>query len=407
MKGAILGTAGFAIAVILLLASVDAFMDIESVQQGYDGVAMELNYDVDELKEVRADNEVPVALPPASDEGLRASEAYENVQVLGDLTTGQFTRLMTSITQWVSPEQGCNYCHNANNLASDDVYTKIVSRRMIQMTQYINSEWESKHVKNAGVTCYTCHRGLNVPQYIWFEKPESPWASALAGDRAQQNEPAESVALASLPADPFTPFLNEDYNIRIQGNQALPHGNRRSIKQAEWTYGLMMHMSESMGVNCTYCHNSRAFGRWEQSPPTRVSAWHGIRMVRALNNEYLEPLQGEYPDYRLGPTGDAPKANCTTCHQGAYKPLLGANMLKDFPSLSAPDYYADAADAYRKAQAEKAAAEAAEAEAEAQAEAEAEAGEGAEAPAETGADVEGDAPPEADDEVDDMFEPTP
>ena len=36
---------------------------------------------------------------------------------------------------------------------------------------------------------------------------------------------------------------------------------------------------------------------------------------------------------RLGPTGDAPKANCTTCHQGAYKPLYGANMLDDYPSL--------------------------------------------------------------------------
>jgi outer membrane protein OmpA-like peptidoglycan-associated protein len=31
--------------------------------------------------------------------------------------------------------------------------------------------------------------------------------------------------------------------------------------------------------------------------------------------------------------GDAPKANCGTCHQGVYKPLFGANMLKDYPEL--------------------------------------------------------------------------
>jgi photosynthetic reaction center cytochrome c subunit len=30
------------------------------------------------------------------------------------------------------------------------------------------------------------------------------------------------------------------------------------------------------------------------------------------------------------------KVNCATCHQGAYKPLNGAKMLKDFPELSAP-----------------------------------------------------------------------
>ena len=35
--------------------------------------------------------------------------------------------------------------------------------------------------------------------------------------------------------------------------------NRSSLKQTEHTYGLMMHMSDSLGVNCTYCHNTRSF----------------------------------------------------------------------------------------------------------------------------------------------------
>ena len=33
---------------------------------------------------------------------------------------------------------------------------------------------------------------------------------------------------------------------------------------------------------------------------------------------------------RLGRLGDAPKANCTTCHQGQNKPLNGVSMLKDY-----------------------------------------------------------------------------
>jgi photosynthetic reaction center cytochrome c subunit len=56
-------------------------------------------------------------------------------------------------------------------------------------------------------------------------------------------------------------------------------------------------------------------------------------MVRDVNNAFLEPLEQTYPPHRLGPHGDAPKANCATCHHGANKPLLGASMLKDYPEL--------------------------------------------------------------------------
>ena len=53
-------------------------------------------------------------------------------------------------------------------------------------------------------------------------------------------------------------------------------------------------------------------------------------MVADLNHAYLEPLKPVYPDNRLGPTGDAAKANCATCHQGVNKPLYGVSMLKDY-----------------------------------------------------------------------------
>jgi photosynthetic reaction center cytochrome c subunit len=115
---------------------------------------------------------------------------------------------------------------------------------------------------------------------------------------------------------------------------ALPTGDLHSIKQTEWTYGLMMHMSQSLGVNCVYCHNSRAFSDWSQSTPQRTTAWYGIRMVRDLNTHYLDPLTPTFPAYRLGPTGDGPKLECATCHYGVYKPLFGASMLQDYPELA-------------------------------------------------------------------------
>jgi len=108
--------------------------------------------------------------------------------------------------------------------------------------------------------------------------------------------------------------------------------------QGEWTYALMMHMSKSLGVNCTFCHNSRAFAEWEQSPPARATAWHGIRMVREVNNEFIVPLTPIQPANRLGPTGDIGKVNCATCHQGVGKPLYGQSMLKSHPELSGPNH---------------------------------------------------------------------
>jgi photosynthetic reaction center cytochrome c subunit len=95
----------------------------------------------------------------------------------------------------------------------------------------------------------------------------------------------------------------------------------------------MMHMSDSLGVNCTFCHNTRNFASWTEAPPQRVTAWHGIRMARDLNNAYMEPLTGVFPENRLGPKGDVAKVNCATCHQGAWKPLYGAAMAKGHPEL--------------------------------------------------------------------------
>ncbi len=84
---------------------------------------------------------------------------------------------------------------------------------------------------------------------------------------------------------------------------ALPAADHQSIKQTEWTYALMMNFSQSLGVNCTYCHNTRSFTDWDQSTPQRATAWYGIRMVRDLNTNYLDPLHSTFPPARLGAEG--------------------------------------------------------------------------------------------------------
>ena len=99
----------------------------------------------------------------------------------------------------------------------------------------------------------------------------------------------------------------------------------------------MMHMSKSLGVNCTQCHNTRSFSSWDgEASPPRLAAYHGIRMTRALNLEYMVPLTQNFPVNRLGPGGDVAKVNCATCHQGVPQPLNGANMVRDYPALLPP-----------------------------------------------------------------------
>ncbi len=321
---------------VAVLAAVGLLFTFErpgavTVQRGYRGVAMGQIYEPSLLAEKVSENVIPASLPQLPAVGPKAGVAYKNVQVLGDISVGQFTRVMASITTWVSPQQGCGYCHNLANMASDEKYTKVVARRMIQMTQRINTDWTS-HVAATGVVCYTCHRGNNIPANVWFNDPPAK-PQGLAETNMGKNMPGSPVGLASLPTNPFTPYLEQDYNIRVASTEALPSGDRQSTKQAEWTYGLMMHFSQSLGVNCTYCHNTRAFSDWSQSTPQRAVAWYGIRMVRDLNNNYMDPLTGVFPAHRLGPSGDVAKTNCTTCHQGAYKPLLGVSMAQSFPEL--------------------------------------------------------------------------
>ena len=288
-------------------------------------------------------NQAPAPADPVENSGVLVKDSpdYTNIKVLGDLDVEQFNRLMASITEWVAPVEGdnagCNYCHNPENMASDEVYTKVVARRMLEMTRSINTAFKP-HVGETGVTCYTCHRGQPVPNGIWFASNGPPHALGASASRQGQNVATKAVGTTSMHYDPFTTLFAKDANIRVVGATALPASTAgATIQDTEKTYSLMMHMSQSLGVNCTFCHNSRQFSDWSESRPQRVTAWHGIKMVSDVNATYLDSLKGVFPAERLGPLGDVAKVGCSTCHQGVNKPLLGASMAKEYPELSVPN----------------------------------------------------------------------
>lgn len=307
---------------------------MNSQQTGYRGTGMVQVTNPRITAPVLAKQTFPEALPPAPADGPLAKQVFQNVKVLGDVSVAEFTRTMQAMTAWVAPPaEGCNYCHNPQNLADDGKYTKVVARRMIEMTQHVNADY-TKHHNGTGVTCWTCHRGNAVPANLWFTALPNKRSAGLIGDDAGQNIAAASVGWTSLPYDPFTPYLGggKAPDIRVYSSTALPTGNRHSIKQAEHTYGLMMHMSGALGVNCTFCHNTNSFASWD-GPVQRVNAWYGIRMVGDLNKTYMTPLTASFPKSRLGPAGDVGKIHCATCHQGVNKPVNGAKMAKDYPAL--------------------------------------------------------------------------
>jgi photosynthetic reaction center cytochrome c subunit len=304
---------------------------VDVIATGSPGLGMQTLYNPAAVTKALGINQAPTALPNIAS-GPAASTVYKNVQVLGNVSTGAFGRLMVSMTQWVAPQQGCGYCHVSGNFASDAKYTKVVARRMLQMTIAVNTTY-ANHVGGVGVTCYTCHRGNNNPSNIWFTGVTPGSGPALAETDMGKNLPTTVADGSSLPSDPYTPFLLNNDPIRVSGSTALPSGNTASIKNTEWTYALMMSYSQALGVSCEYCHNSRAFNQWDESTPQRVTAFYAEAMLRDLNSNYMVPLTAQFPPALLGPSGDVAKINCATCHQGVYKPLYGAKMASQFPPL--------------------------------------------------------------------------
>ena len=308
-----------------------------STQTGYRGTGLQQITDVAHSAKTNAIPAPPYPLPP--DGGPLASSSYTNLKVLGGVSKDRFDHLMAEMNQWVAPPaEGCNYCHNPQDMASDEKYTKVVARRMLQMTQNINSRWSS-HVQTTGVTCYTCHRGNGVPEYRWALAEGTPNPGSILGNKHGQDSPDPNVGYSSLPYDPFARYLDGKAQIRVAGSSAYPSpGSRATIRDTEETYGLMMSISTALGVNCTYCHNTQSFRAWNLSRAQRGTAYYGIRMVRDVNENYLTSLQTVFPANRKGPRGDVYKVNCSTCHQGASKPLNGVSMIGQAPVLrgSAP-----------------------------------------------------------------------
>jgi photosynthetic reaction center cytochrome c subunit len=58
--------------------------------------------------------------------------------------------------------QNCDFCH-VQDRSSDENPKKLTARHMMEMTAHINSQFPDGKVH---VTCFTCHRGKNIPDMV-------------------------------------------------------------------------------------------------------------------------------------------------------------------------------------------------------------------------------------------------
>lgn len=271
-------------------------------------------------------------IPPQPGDPLAGSVYPQAPESLAGLTVANYDRLVDAMRAWTGIEVLFN---------GEDNYQTTVATRMIEMTQNLNENWDG-HVNangQVGVTCATCHRGQAVPSNIWFKNTPIKDTN-MAGWGAVQNRATSTSGSTSLPSDHLEEYLANygqitvhDLESRVAGSPA--DDGYRTWQHTERTFALMNYFSNSLGVNCVFCHNTRAFYDTAQVTPQWATASLGIAMVQELNIDYLVELQDVYPPERLGPVhADAPKAACATCHKGYQKPYQGLNVIADWPELA-------------------------------------------------------------------------
>lgn len=233
-------------------------------------------------------------------------------------------------------------------LEDPDSYQTTVSYSMVEMVQNINENWIGHVGANGevGVNCYSCHRGQAVPSEIWF-RIAPVHERAAEGWSAVQNRVTVQSQYTSLPSDALEEFILNYEMVQVHDLEphvdAYPDEGIQTWQDTERTFSFMNYWSNSLGVNCVFCHNSRAFYDPAQVTPQWATASLGLAMIQEINELWLVELEDVYPEHRLGPVyGDAPKAACKTCHKGYQQPLQGLNVIGAWPELATlePDFAA-------------------------------------------------------------------
>ncbi len=331
LRGGLIGSVAFiaAIAFMVVPRQIGTIWPTVADQTGFRGTGMEVIKFEEQLvvsSLATAQTEVSTGpITPELGEPLAVTLNYPYPEAAANLTVRNFERLNEAIAAWVGPE--------ATFGPDRDTYLQAISAKHLEMTRAINEEWDA-HVGPTGVNCNTCHRGELVPPAVWFSPvPLNSWAGPSA---MFQNQATRMNYSTALPIDAMqTYLLEEDQLVGVNGYDARNTTGEpgASIYHTYQTFSLMQHFSNSLGVNCTYCHNTRSIADPGGFTPQWGTAQIGRAMTQDINNTWIVSEPQLQPPERLGPLGDVAKVNCTTCHYGAPVTFNGESAVANWPEL--------------------------------------------------------------------------
>lgn len=228
----------------------------------------------------------------------------QNVKVLTGMTTAEIWTFMTSYVAG-GLQVDCTYCHNLNNFAAEgaEVGDDVVAERKatavihLEMVADLNQNWltqladvDNKQPSGVQIICATCHMGDPLP-VAWPDNPHG------------------------LPDDFRLPLDNLDV-LLVTGKSG-----EVSLDMVQYNQHTMYHFTNSLGVGCTHCHNSRYFPEWNQ--PAKYYALTMLEMNQHILNTYSESMNDQEP-------------SCYLCHYNQVRPPGAVESAARLPAVLVP-----------------------------------------------------------------------
>lgn len=311
--------------------------------------------------------------------GVQAGQAWVaanpntvNVQVLTGMTSAQIWLYMQ---QYVSGGLGvgCQYCHNINNFASDEYPQKLAARSMLYLVSDVNSQFivDLPNWKGNYVQCATCHNNKpnnlesfgqqfakSVPSIPVIVEPLDETGMPILDPAQKPEELRNEIGLQDAVLyyiynyqiwKPFDPAVPESG----RGSLALTLDGGRTQDQVTINQNVMNYQSWSLGVGCTYCHNSRNFVAFEMTPAGNLANQaYGYNKLKTQRMMQLTTwLQDNWLNYGSLPKAGVPSAldggatrfsyqtldggqtynvpGCYTCHAGQIIPRAALMNIPD------------------------------------------------------------------------------
>jgi hypothetical protein len=245
-------------------------------------------------------------------------------------------RLMTRFNAALGVQ--CNYCHVANDFASDANPKKDVARNMLRMMQLVadrfpdsgNEFRSSRYVPfpegKQYVTCFTCHQGAAVPVSAAPDPkgparaPEPGSPPGAPGPRGAGPPPGNAGGgRGAASAAPLPP-----------GRGAQQHMNMVHLPSNADTFMVMPAFRAALGVECNFCHvfgdkheRGHADERHLDGSPKKLVARNMIGMLKDINAALFpqDSIDIVFAASSIVPEGKR-YVTCYTCHRGNHLPPL-------------------------------------------------------------------------------------